>query len=37
VYKADIAPRNPRKYYLVTSEQLYALGIELMDRAVAGA
>ena len=31
------APRKPRKYHLVTSEQLYALGIELMDRAVAGA
>jgi integrase len=31
------APRKPRKYHLVTSEHLYALGIELMDRAVAGA
>jgi len=31
------APRKPRKYHLVTSEQLYALGIELMDCAVAGA
>ena len=31
------APRKPRKYHLVTSEQLYALGIELMDRAVAEA
>src|SRR5262249_17909746 len=31
------APRIPRKSHLVTSEQLYALGIELMDRAVAGA
>ena len=28
------APRKPRKYHLVTSDQLYALGIELMDRAV---
>src|SRR5262245_12045888 len=31
------APRKPRKYHLVTSERLYALGLELMDRAVAGA
>jgi integrase len=31
------APRTPRKYHLVTSDQLYALGIELMDRAVAAA
>jgi integrase/recombinase XerD len=31
------APRNPRKYHLVTSEQLYSLGIELMDRTVAAA
>lgn len=31
------APRKPRKYCLVTSEYLYALGIELMDRAVADA
>ena len=31
------APRKPRKYHLVTSEQLYALGIELMDHAVAEA
>ena len=31
------APRKPGKYHLVTSDQLYALGIELMDRAVAGA
>jgi integrase/recombinase XerD len=31
------APRKPRKYHLVTSEHLYALGIELMDQAVAGA
>jgi integrase len=29
------APRTPRKYHLVTSEQLYALGIELMEQAVA--
>ena len=28
------APRKPRKYHLVTSDQLYALGIKLMDRAV---
>jgi integrase len=31
------APRKARKYHLVTSEQLYALGIELMDRAVVDA
>jgi integrase len=31
------APRKPRKYHLVTSEQLYALGIQLMDQAIAGA
>ena len=31
------APRKPRKYHLVTSEHLYALGIELMDQAVAEA
>jgi integrase/recombinase XerD len=31
------APHKPRKYHLVTSEQLYALGIELMDGAVADA
>ena len=31
------APRKPRKYHLVTSERLYALGIELMDKAVAEA
>jgi integrase/recombinase XerD len=31
------APRSPRKYHLVTSNHLYALGIELMDHAVAGA
>ena len=28
---------KPRKYHLVTSDHLYALGIELMDRAVAEA
>jgi integrase len=31
------APRKARKYHLVTSDHLYALGIELMDHAVAGA
>jgi integrase len=31
------APRKPRRYHLVTSEQLYALGIELMEQAVAEA
>ena len=31
------APRKPRKYHLVTSERLYVLGLELMDRAVAKA
>jgi integrase len=31
------AARMPRKYHFVTSERLYALGIELMDRAVAKA
>jgi hypothetical protein len=31
------APRKPRKYHLVTSDRLYALGIELMDRAIAEA
>jgi integrase len=31
------APRSPRKYHLVTSDRLYALGIELMDHAVAAA
>ena len=31
------APRKPRKYHLVTIERLYALGIELMDQAVAEA
>lgn len=31
------APRKPRKYHLVTSERLYALGIELMEHAVGDA
>ena len=31
------APRKPRKYHLVTSDRLYALGIGLMDNAVADA
>ena len=31
------APAKPRKYHLVTSDRLYALGIGLMDRAVADA
>jgi integrase/recombinase XerD len=31
------APAKPRKYHLVTSDRLYALGVELMDRAVADA
>lgn len=31
------APPKPRKYHLVTSDHLYALGIEIMDHAVAGA
>jgi len=31
------AKRKPPKHHLVTSEMLYALGIELMDRAVASA
>ena len=29
------APHKPRKYHLVTSDRLYALGIELMDHAAA--
>ena len=33
---AAAAPRKAEKYSLVTSDRLYALGIELMDRAVAG-
>ncbi len=32
-----VAPHNSRKYHLVTSDRLYALGVELMDRAVADA
>jgi hypothetical protein len=31
------APRKPPKYHLVTSDRLYALGIELMGRAAADA
>ena len=31
------AKRRPPKHHLVTSERLYALGIDLMDRAVASA
>jgi integrase/recombinase XerD len=31
------APRKPRKYHLVTSDHLYALGIKLMDQAIAEA
>ena len=34
---AAAAPRKPKKYHLVTSERLYALGIELMDRPSADA
>jgi integrase/recombinase XerD len=34
--RAAAKPR-PQKYHLVTSERLYALGIELMDRAAASA
>jgi integrase/recombinase XerD len=34
---AAMAPRKPGKYHLVTSERLYVLGTELMDRAVADA
>jgi integrase/recombinase XerD len=34
---AAIAPRKADKYHLVTSDQLYLLGIKLMDRAVADA
>jgi site-specific recombinase XerD len=34
---AAAAPRKARKYHLVTSDRLYALGIELMDHAVADA
>lgn len=31
------APPRPERHHLVTSERLYAVGIELMDRAMAGA
>ena len=31
------APRRPERHHLVTSERLYALGVELMDRAMTGA
>ena len=34
---AATAPRKAGKYHLVTSDRLYALGVELMDRAVADA
>jgi integrase/recombinase XerD len=34
---AASAKPKPQKYHLVTSERLYALGIELMDKAVASA
>jgi integrase/recombinase XerD len=34
---AATAPRKAGKYHLVTSDRLYLLGIELMDRAVADA
>lgn len=34
---AAAAPRKAGKYHLVTSDRLYALGIDLMDRAVADA
>jgi integrase len=34
---AAAAPRKPRKYGLVSSERLYLLGIDLMDKAVAEA
>src|SRR5262249_43817003 len=34
---AAVAPRKPKKHNLVTSERLYALGIELMDSAGADA
>jgi integrase/recombinase XerD len=34
---AAAAPRKSRKYHLVTSDRLYALGIELMDQAVGDA
>jgi integrase len=34
---AAMAPRRPPKHHLVTSERLYALGLELMDGALAAA
>jgi integrase/recombinase XerD len=34
---AAAAPRKPKKHHLVTSERLYALGMELMERASADA
>ena len=34
---AAATPCNPRRYHLVTSERLYALGIELMDKAIGAA
>ena len=34
---AATAPRKTGKYHLVTSDRLYSLGIELMDRAIADA
>ena len=34
---AAAAPRKPKKFNLVTSERLYALGVGLMDRATADA
>lgn len=34
---AATAPRKSGKYHLVTSDQLYLLGIDLMDRAIADA
>ena len=34
---AAMAPRKPGKYHLVTSDRLYALGIQLMDYAIADA
>ena len=33
---ATQAKRKPEKHHLITSETLYALGMELMDRAIAG-
>jgi integrase len=34
---AATAPRRSRKYHLVTSERLYALGLDLMDTAISNA